>query len=149
MSTVVTCASRLSWEGLGSRGRDRTSVDGFSVSDSSEPATTRPSASSQPSAETVDPTPATDLENLRDDLLGMGFKCTPPSGTAGLSKCSKGEVDTAAYGKQPAQTVNVEFETGDVHGFGKPKTLKTIGKYFTVEDFGDDGTGGRLFGTTS
>ena len=120
----------------------------FSVSDSSEPATTRPSASSQPSAETmVTITRRADLETLRDDLLGIGFKCTPPSGTAGLSQCSKGEVDTAAYGKMPAQTVNIEFETGAVHGSGKPKTLKTIGKYFTVEDFGDDGTGGRLFGT--
>ena len=121
----------------------------FSASYSSEPATTSSSASSQPSAETVIPTPATDLETLRDDLLGMGFKCTPPSGTAGLSQCSEGEVDTVAYGKQPAQTVNIEFETGDVHGFAKPKTLKTVGKYFAVEDLGDDGTGGRLIGTTS
>jgi len=90
------------------------------------------------------------LISLVASLEGSGFNCTAPGGTLQLVQCTKGEIVVETYGKQPVQTINIEYTSGSVSGYAKANTLTLIGQYVTVDEYGDDGsgTGAVLFGSS-
>lgn len=121
-----------------------------STTSSTESAPTPSETSVQEEPATTEAEQPSELIDLVEALEESGFKCTPPGGTLQLVQCTKGEVEVENYGKQPAQTINIEYSTGSVSGFAKAKTLKLIGEYVSVDDYGDDGTGSgtSLFGSS-
>ena len=92
--------------------------------------------------------PPSKVSGLSSDLINMGFECDGPRGDLQRIQCSKGQIETEAYGTQPVQMINIELATERVHGYARPKPIAKVGEYVPVQDFGDTGddSGVRYFG---
>ena len=120
-------------------------------SDSSSTSTSSTSTVSNETPESKKETPGeppSKVSGLSSDLINMGFECEGPRGDLQMIQCSKGQMETEAYGTQPVQMINIELATDKVHGYAKPKPIAKVEEYVPVQDLGDDGTGtgARLFG---